>query len=144
MENLDQILKHWESDSVIDQTEPGKELIRIPILHNKYLTILTKHKIASKKANYDYLRMKKTKWEYYTGKMSQEELEEHGWEPFRYTLKSDISTYLESDNDMIKLLEKKVYHDECVSVIEAIMSELKSRTFQLRDFCQWERFIGGQ
>jgi hypothetical protein len=144
MENLDQILKHWESDSVIDQTEPGKELIRIPILHNKYLTILTKHKFASKKANYDYLRMKKTKWEYYTGKMSQEELEEHEWEPFRYTLKSDISTYLESDNDMIKLLEKKVYHDECVSVIEAIMSELKSRTFQLRDFIQWERFIGGQ
>jgi len=144
MENLDQILKHWESDSVIDQTEPGKELIRIPVLHNKYLTILTKHKIASKKANYDYLRMKKTKWEYYTGKMSQEELEEHGWEPFRYTLKSDITTYLESDNDLIKLLEKKVYHDECVSVIEAIMSELKSRTFQLRDFIQWERFIGGQ
>jgi len=144
MENLDQILKHWESDSVIDQTEPGKELIRIPVLHNKYLTILTKHKIASKKVNYDYLRMKKTKWEYYTGKMSQEELEEYGWEPFRYTLKSDISTYLESDNDIIKLLEKKVYHDECVSVIEAIMSELKSRTFQLRDFIQWERFIGGQ
>jgi hypothetical protein len=144
MENLDQILKNWESDSVIDQTEPGKELIKIPTLHNKYLTILTKHKIASKKANYDYLRMKKTKWEYYTGKMSQEELEEHGWEPFRYTLKSDISTYLESDNDLIKLLEKKVYHDECVSVVEAIMSELKSRTFQLRDFCQWERFIGGQ
>ena len=144
MENLDQILKHWESDSVIDQTEPGKELIKIPTLHNKYLTILTKHKIASKKANYDYLRMKKTKWEYYTGKMSQEELEDHGWEPFRYTLKSDISTYLESDNDLIKLLEKKVYHDECVSVIEAIMSELKSRTFQLRDYIQWERFIGGQ
>jgi len=23
------------------------------------------------------------------------------------------------------------------------MSELKSRTFQLRDFIQWERFIGG-
>jgi Recombination, repair and ssDNA binding protein UvsY len=144
MENLDQILKHWESDSIIDQTEPGKELIKIPVLHNKYLTILTKHKIASKKANYDYLRMKKTKWEYYTGKMSQEELEEHGWEPFRYTLKSDISTYLESDNDLIKLLEKKVYHDECVSVIEAIMSELKSRTFQLRDFISWEKFIGGQ
>jgi len=62
MENLEQILKNWESDSVIDPTEPGKELIKIPTLHNKYLTILTKHKIASKKANYDYLRMKKTKW----------------------------------------------------------------------------------
>jgi hypothetical protein len=144
MENLEQVLKHWEKDSVVDQTEPGKELIRIPILHNKYLTILTKHKIASKKANFDYLRMRKIKWEYYTGKMSQEELQEYGWEPFRFTLKSDISTYLEADSDLIKFLEKKVYHEEVVSVIESIMGELKSRTFQLRDFIGWEKFIGGQ
>jgi hypothetical protein len=144
MENLEQVLKYWEKDAEIDQTEPGKELIRIPTLHNKYLSILTKHKIASKKAHFDYLRMRKIKWEYYTGKMSQEELEEYGWQPFQFTLKSDITTYLEADSDLIKLLEKKVYHEECVSVIESIMSELKSRTFQLRDFISWERFIGGQ
>jgi len=144
MENLEQVLENWKRDSEIDQTEPGKELIRIPILHNKYLTILTKHKIATKKAHFDYLRMRKIKWEYYTGKMSQEELEEYGWEPFQFTLKSDITTYLEADADLIKLLEKKVYHEEVVSVIESIMSELKSRTFQLRDFISWEKFIGGQ
>ena len=144
MENLEQVLKNWERDSVIDQTEPGKELIRIPTLHSKYLGILIKHKIAAKKAHFDYLRMRKIKWEYYTGKMSQEELAEYGWEPFQFTLKSDITTYLEADADLIKLLEKKVYHEETVSVIESIMGELKSRTFQLKDFIQWERFIGGQ
>jgi hypothetical protein len=144
MENLEQVLENWKRDSEIDQTEPGKELIRIPILHNKYLTLLTKHKIAAKKSHFDYLRMRKIKWEYYTGKMSQEELEEYGWQPFQFTLKSDITTYLEADADLIKLLEKKVYHEEVVSVIESIMSELKSRTFQLRDFISWEKFIGGQ
>jgi hypothetical protein len=144
MENLEQVLKYWERDAVIDQTEPGKELIRIPTLHSKYLQILTKHKIASKKANFDYLRMRKVKWEYYTGKMSQEELTEYGWEPFQFTLKSDISTYLESDIDLIKFLEKKVYHEEVVSVIESIMGELKQRTWQLRDYIGWEKFIGGQ
>lgn len=144
MESLESVLKLWENDAVIDQTEPGKELIRIPTLHNKYLTILTKHKIATKKAHFDYLRMRKIKWEYYTGKMSQEELREYGWEPFQFTLKSDISTYLEADGDLIKLLEKKVYHEEVVSVIESIMSELKQRTWQLRDFISWEKFIGGQ
>jgi len=144
MENLEQVLKHWERDTVIDQTEPGKELIKIPTLHNKYLGILTKHKIAAKKAHFDYLRMRKIKWEYYTGKMSQEELAEYGWEPFQFTLKSDINTYLEADSDLIKLLEKKVYHEETVSVLESILSELKSRTFQLRDFISWEKFIGGQ
>ena len=144
MENLEQILKYWETDSNMDQTEPSKELLRIPILHSKYLNILTKHKIASKKAHFDYLRMRKIKWEYFTGKMSKEELDEYGWEPFQFALKSDINTYLEADSDLIKLLEKKVYHEESISVIESIMSELKQRTWQLRDFISWEKFVNGQ
>jgi hypothetical protein len=144
MEKLDDILKLWERDAVIDQTEPSKELLKIPVLHSKYLGILTKHKIASKKAHFDYLRMRKVKTEYFGGKLSQEELEQYGWEPFQFVLKSDLSTYMEADNDLIKLLEKKVYHDECISVIEAIMQELKQRTWQLRDFISWEKFVAGQ
>ena len=144
MENLEQILKYWETDSNMDQTEPSKELLKIPVLHSKYLNILTKHKIASKKAHFDYLRMRKIKWEYFTGKMSKEELDEYGWEPFQFALKSDINTYLEADSDLIKLLEKKVYHEEAISVIESIMSELKQRTWQLRDFISWEKFVNGQ
>lgn len=144
MENLEQILKLWETDADIDQTEPGKELLKIPKLHNKYISILTKHKIASKKAHFDYLRMRKTKVDYFQGRLSQEELDEKGWEPFQFVLKSDINTYLEGDGDLIKLLEKKVYHEEAVSVLESILSELKQRTWQLRDFIAWERFIGGQ
>jgi hypothetical protein len=144
MENLEQILKYWDTDSNMDQTEPSKELLKIPVLHSKYLNILTKHKIASKKAHFDYLRMRKIKWEYFTGKMSKEELDEYGWEPFQFALKSDINTYLEADSDLIKLLEKKVYHEEAISVIESIMSELKQRTWQLRDFISWEKFVNGQ
>jgi hypothetical protein len=144
MENLEQVLKYWETDSVMDQTEPSKELLRIPMLHSKYLNILTKHKIASKKAHFDYLRMRKVKWEYFTGKMSKEELDQYGWEPFQFALKSDITTYLEADGDLIKLLEKKVYHEEVISVIESVMAELKQRTWQLRDFISWEKFVNGQ
>jgi hypothetical protein len=143
MENLEQILNLWTKDAEIDQTEPGKELLNIPKLHNKYLTILTQHRMAGKKAHFDYLRMRKIKWEYYTGKMSKEELDEQGWQPFQFTLKSDINLYLESDNDLIRLLEKKMYHDETIIVIEAIMKELNSRTYQLKDFISWEKFIGG-
>jgi hypothetical protein len=42
------------------------------------------------------------------------------------------------------MLEKKVYHEETVSVLESILNELKQRTWQLREFISWERFIGGQ
>lgn len=144
MENLEQVLKHWEQDAEMDQTEPGKELIKIPKLHNKYLSILTKHKIAAKKAHFDYLRMRKIRLDYYAGRLSQEELEEYGWEPFQFVLKTDINAYLEADGNLIKLLEKKVYHEESVSVLESIMGELKNRHWELKSFIDWERFIGGQ
>jgi hypothetical protein len=144
MENLEQVLKYWESDADMDQTEPGKELLKIPKLHNKYLSILTKHKIASKKAHFDYLRMRKIRLDYYAGRLSKEELAEYGWEPFQFVLKTDINAYLEADVDLIKLLEKKVYHEETVSVLESIMGELKNRHWELKSFIDWERFIGGQ
>lgn len=143
METLDQILDLWKKDSEIDITEPSKEILNIPKIHNKFLTIMTRHRIASKKSLFDYNKLKRTKWEYYTGKMSQEELDELNWEPFRYTLKSDISTYLESDKDLIKLMEKKAYYDECVGVCEAILKELNNRTWQLKEHMQHERFIQG-
>lgn len=143
MDTIEKVLECWEKDAIVDQTEPSKELLRIPLLHSKYLNTLTRSKLASKKAHFDYLQLKKKKWEYYSGKLSKEELDSLGWEPFPFTLKSDINLYIESDSDLIKLLQKKIVHDEIISVVESILSELKSRTFQLRDFISWEKFING-
>lgn len=143
MDSLEKILENWEKDSIVDPTEPSKELLRIPLLHSKYLNALTRSKMSSKKAHFDYLQMKKVKWEYYTGKLSRDDLEKYGWEPFPFVLKSDINLYIESDEDLITLMKKKIVHDEIISVVEAILSELKSRTFQLRDFISWEKFING-
>ena len=145
MENLEQIIKYWDEDSVIDSTEPGKELLKIPQLHNKYLKILIKHRLAIKRINFDYARLRKIKEEYYSGSLSKEELDENGWEPFLLNVKTKqgIERYIDSDADLIRLMEKKMYHDETISVCESILQELKSRTFQLRDYISWERFIGG-
>jgi hypothetical protein len=145
MENLEQIIKLWDIDSNIDSTEPGKELLKIPKLHNKYLKILISHRFAAKKSNFDYVKLKRIKEEYYNGTLSQEELQERGWEPFLLNLKTKqgIERYIDSDKELIRLLEKKMYHDEAVAACESILQELKSRTFQLRDYISWERFIGG-
>lgn len=146
MSKLEEILKEWDKDSVIDSTEPGKELLKVPTLHNKYLKILVNHRLAIKRINFDYARMRRIKEEYYNGSLSQEELEEYGWEPFLLNVKTKqgVERYIESDQELIRLLEKKMYHDEAISVCESILQELKSRTYQLRDYISWERFIGGQ
>jgi hypothetical protein len=50
---------------------------------------------------------------------------------------------MESDEDLNKYSAQKIMHDEIVEVCTAILKELNSRTFQLRDFIAWERFIQG-
>ncbi len=143
MQQLDNLLEMWRQDSDIDRTEPGKALLDIPKLHSKYLNILSQHRLLSKQAEFKYNKMKRLKWEYYTGKMDDDQLKQHGWEPFPYVLKSEITTYLESDEDINKYIAAKAMHDEVVDVCQSILKELNSRTFQLRDFIAWERFIQG-
>lgn len=143
MSKLDDLLEMWRKDAEIDRTEPGKELLNIPKLHSKYLNILSNHRLLVKDAEFKYNKMKKVKWEYYTGKLDDDELKKRGWEPFPFVLKSDITTYLESDEDLNRYLAQKALHEEIVDVCQAIIKELNSRTFQLRDFIAWERFIQG-
>ena len=143
MKQLDDLLEMWRQDSDIDRTEPGKALLDIPKLHSKYLNILSQHRLLSKQAEFKYNKMKKLKWEYYTGKLDDDDLKKHGWEPFPFVLKSDITTYLESDEDLNKYLASKILHDEIVDVCGTILKELNSRTYQLRSFIDWEKFIQG-
>jgi len=143
MKQLEDLLEMWRQDSDIDRTEPGKALLDIPKLHSKYLNILSQHRLLSKQAEFKYNKMKKLKWEYYTGKLDDDDLKKYGWEPFPFVLKSDITTYLESDEDINKHLASKVMHDEVVDVCGSILKELNSRTYQLRSFIDWEKFIQG-
>jgi hypothetical protein len=143
MSKLDELLEEWRKDADIDRTEPGKALLDIPKLHSKYLNILSRHRLLSKEAEFKYNKMKKLKWEYYTGKLDDGDLKKYEWDPFPYVLKSDLSTYMESDEDLNKYSAQKIMHDEIVEVCTAILKELNSRTFQLRDFIAWERFIQG-
>jgi hypothetical protein len=143
MKQIEDLLEMWRQDCDIDKTEPDRELLNIPKLHSKYLNILSQHRMLSKQAEFKYNKMKKLKWEYYTGKLDDDQLKEYGWEPFPFILKSDITTYLESDEDLNKTIASKAVHDEIVELCTTIMKELNSRTFQLRDYISWQKFIQG-
>jgi hypothetical protein len=143
MSKIDDLLAEWAKDSVIDRTEPGKALLDIPKLHSKYLNILSNHRLLIRDAEFKYNRMKKVKWEYYTGKLDDDQLAKYGWEPFPFVLKSDITTYLDADEDLSKYLAQRRMHEEIVEVCMSIMKELGARTFQLKDFISWEKFIQG-
>lgn len=141
--SLEFLIENWNTDANIDSTDPSKEIIRIPILHSKYNKFLSLHKLAERKASFEYDKVKKLKWAYYTGKMTQEELQANKWEPFQFVLKSDINVYIDGDDDLNRVKRKIAYHEECASFCVHVMKEIHNRTWQLKEYMSFERFIRG-
>lgn len=145
MMKLDVIIENWKIDCQIDDASPAQELIKTPLLHAKYVEILSQHRLASHKMKSNHAKMKKIRREYYLGNLDKETLDEYNWDQFELKIgtKGNIEYYLDSDDHLIKILEKKTYYDECVSICESIIKELNSRTWQLREFCVHTRFLAG-
>lgn len=138
-------MEEWSKDSVIDETEPGRELIKISKLHSKYLMIMSHHNLLVKKHTIEYNRLKKLRWEYYSGDLNNpEDLETLGLEPWlKKTLRQDIPMYIDSDQLLNNTLLKRTVHQEIVDVCQSILKELQNRTWQLKSFIDWEKFNSG-
>lgn len=142
---LDEIRKEIERDFRLDETALDLESLKIPQLHSKYLNLLMDERLAMRKAEFDYNALMKAKWEYYTGKMSHEELTARGWEPFALKiLRNDLDLYLNSDVDLSKLSQKFIFHKEKVSLLEEVIKELNSRHWKIRNAIEWRKFVNGQ
>ena len=141
---LDEILALWAHDSKIDNIELDKESLKIPSLHNKYLKIYTQENLHLKKMTHDFKEMERNKFEYYSGKLCEEELEEFGWDQFDHKLlKQDIPRYLESDSELITMLLKIDYQKEKVETVKSIMSSINGRSYHISNAIKWQQFLNG-
>lgn len=143
--SLKDIRKMVESDIQIDKTELDKESLNIPQLHNKYLCILLDEKLILKKYQSDYNILKKNKWLLYTGKMSEQQLTELGWEQFDLAiLRVDVDMFLDSDIDLINLKNKIEYQKEKIEYLENIVKAISNRIWNIRAAIDWIKFTQGQ
>jgi hypothetical protein len=142
--NITQLKELVEKDMPINETELDSESLKTPQLHNKYLILFIDEKILFEKIKSDLQVMKKKKWLYYTGKMSEEELKYHGWEPFQLTvLKTDLDKFIESDDDYITLHHKVIYQKEKVNYLESILKIINNRQWYIRSAIDWIKFSQG-
>jgi hypothetical protein len=142
---LDEIRDELQRDMVLDEVALDLESLKIPQLHGKYMNILMDERLSLRKLEADYKILLKAKWEYYTGKMSQEELAERGWQPFVLKiLRNDLDLYLDSDTDLIKVSQKVAYQREKISLLEEVIKELNTRHWKIRNAIEWRKFTNGQ
>lgn len=143
--NLENIKSMVAKDCIIDETRLDAESLRLPQLHNKYLNFLMDAKLILERKKNDFYRMRRNKWEYYTGKMDEETLSRLGWEPFDLKiLKQDIGIYLESDVDLIILQEQVCYYKEMCEYLDSTVKEITYRHNKIRNAIDWQKFIAGQ
>ena len=133
-----------EKDMVIDETELDTESLKTPQLHNKYLIMLADDKLLLSKLKSDLKKLIRNKWLYYTGKMSQDELEENEWEPFQLTvLKTDIDKFIYSDDDIIIMENRISYQNEKTNYLENVVKIISSRQWMIKSAIEWIRFTQG-
>jgi hypothetical protein len=86
----------------------------------------------------------KRKRDYYSGRMTAEELEAADWEPFQYKLlKADVQEYIDADENVIESKKLLALQEEKVNYLESIVKGLSTRGYLIKNAIDWKRFTEG-
>ena len=144
---LSDIQEMWKKDCKIDDIELDASSLQVPVLHAKYSEILANQKLIQIRYENQLKALQKDKWLWYTGKLSQEEIQEKNWDydPFNglTILKSDYDKFFGADKDIQTAVEKLEYCRVVVEYLQDIVSQLTWRHQTIKNIIEWRRFMAG-
>ena len=145
MATLIELQSQWAEDCKLDELDLGSESTKTPVLHSKYVTLLSNSKLQLRKAVADLKRLENVKSDYYRGELSKEELDQLGWEPWRKNavLRSDMRDQLDSDPDVIKQQDKVYYLETTVDFLDRVLRSLNSRGWDIKNAVEWNKLQSG-
>jgi hypothetical protein len=147
MIDLKAVLEEWAQDNVIDNVHLDESSRQTPLLHSKYLEKLANAKLLLKRAEFSQKTLLKQKWEWYNGKMPQEEVEELGWNPDPFNglkvMKGDMDYYYDADPEIQKSEEKIQYYKILVETLSDIVDTVKWRHQTIGNIIRWKQFESG-
>ena len=111
---------------------------------NTLIKIFTDERIRLKGLELELAKLVRAKTDYFSGRMSQEELDRRGWEQFLgRLLKNEIANYIESDDDIIKIKQQIVVLQEKINYLDAVIRMINNRGFQIKNALDWLKFSHG-
>lgn len=140
--SLETIQEMWVKDSKINEDDLGFESLKIPQLHAKYFDLYNTLVLLKKSAEQKYKKIDLERYKYYTGKAEPEIYVE---EPFPYKVreKEAIQKYMQGDEKLSNAKLKVEYYDVMIDYLDQIIKIISSRTFQIKNAIEWERFKSG-
>ena len=137
----------WAKDCIIEDMKLDESSRQTPILHAKYLELLSTVKLQLKRAEFSQKTLLKQKWLHYNGKMDQETVVELGWDPDPFNglkiLKGELDYYYDSDPEIQKSEEKIQYYKTLIETLTDIISNITWRHQTIKNMIEWKKFSSG-
>ena len=139
--DLDKIIEMWAKDSVIDDTLIDEASIKIPQLHQKYLSLLSEFTLLTKKKEQELKKAQHYKYLYNTGKLPPEDYESA---PFPYkVLKGEAWNWVYVDEQIQNIELKIEYYNVVLRTLEEILKQVHQLSYNIKNTIEWRRFVGG-
>ena len=145
--DIDLIMEQWKTDCVIDPYKLDDTSRNTPMLHAKYLHLLSKAKLRYKNSQLQQKTLLLKKWKYYNGKMDQKEIVATGWDldPLSglKVLKGDMDLYYDSDKEIQESEADIAYYKMMIDTLTDIVDSLKWRHQTIGNMIKWKQFEAG-
>ena len=138
---LDELKLQVKKDLEVDDETLDKESYKNQELYAKYLDHKTNFELLLYKAKGDYKVLFRDKWEYYGGKA---DAKIYASKPFDLkVLKTDLSVYITSDEDIINAENKVGYLEVVVDYIKGVIKSVDNRGWDIKNAIEWKKFEAG-
>ena len=139
--NLDELKLQVEKDLKVDNEHLDTESLKNQEIKAKYLDVKSKYELLLFKAKGEYKRIYRDKWEYYGGKA---DAKVYVSKPFDIkVLKTDLSVYITSDEDIINAENKIGYLETVVDYTKGVIKSVDNRGWDIKNAIEWKKFEAG-
>ena len=139
--NLDELKLQVQNDLKVNDEHLDTESLKNQEIKAKYLDIKSKYELLLFRAKGDYKRIYREKWEYYGGKA---DAKVYVSKPFDIkVLKTDLSVYITSDEDIINAENKIGYLETVVDYIKGVIKSVDNRGWDIKNAIEWKKFEAG-
>ena len=138
---LDELKAQVQQDLSVDNEHLDTESLKNQEIKAKYLDYKTRYELLLFKAKGDYKRLYREKWEYYGGKA---DAKIYISKPFDLkVLKTDLSVYITSDDEVIDAENKIGYLETVVDYIKGVIKSVDNRGWDIKNSIEWKKFEAG-
>jgi hypothetical protein len=136
--STDDLLNHQ------DEIDLSSASLKIPSLLHQWSVYHVNERIALREIERMQSEWYKIMWNYYMGKLSEEELREYNLKPFPHKLlKQQVDIWINADQKLNDIEDKRVAQQQIVDFIERKMKELSNRQWAVKTAMDYRKFITG-